>query len=370
MPKQIHFFIEDPEEETRTQFDQAVKPDYVEKAALLPDAHLGYALPIGAVVAVRDQVLPSWVGYDIGCGISGFPTGIETDRLLPKREQIFQEIYNRIPVGFTHHKTDRRWEGADRFNRSDRSEEIFAKDGLKQLGTLGGGNHFIELGKDENNQIWILIHSGSRGLGHSVADYYIKKAAEGKKQNQGPFSLSTHLKIGREYLSDLFFCLGFALENRKQMMRVVLKILIGKLSLNRTLDFGLEGLIDQPHNFCEEKDGLMIHRKGVIPAESGKLAVMGGNMRDGCFIVEGLGNPQSLNSGAHGAGRVMGRRAAKKSLKLDEFKKNMRSVTAKVSRSTLDEAPDAYKDPFEVLQRQSKLVRPLHHILPLINVKG
>lgn len=357
-------FGKDIEAEALDQFYSAMRQEYSVRGALMPDAHTGYSLPIGAVVATDGIILPAWVGYDIGCGMCALPTSFARSEISRNATAIFNAIYRRIPTGFAHNRKDSPWQHSQ-LPRSKVLETLFNKNGLKQLGSLGSGNHFIEIGYDEDDLIWIIIHSGSRNLGHSVATHYMKLAAGGRAR-EGHFGLSVTSRDGQDYIKDLAFCLNFALANRKEMMQRVIatiqNVCQGEADWSR--------LINRNHNHAEKKDGLWIHRKGATHAEAGMLGVIPGNMRDGSFIVEGKGNPEALWSSSHGAGRVMSRKAAKRDIKLKQFADSMYGITAKVDRCTLDEAPFAYKSIEEVMSLQATMVTILHRVRPLINIKG
>lgn len=357
-------FARNIENSALEQFYSALKQDFVVRGALLPDAHTGYSLPIGAVVATDGMILPAWVGYDIGCGMCAVPTSFAEADIKRHAEAIFNGIYCAVPVGFNHNKANSSW-SAELPERSKILDGIFAKNGLKQLGSLGSGNHFIEIGCDEEQRVWIIIHSGSRNIGHSVATHYMKLAAGGKAR-EGHFGFSVRSREGRDYIKDLAFCLEFALANRFEMIARVVR----EIQNYCPGEADWAQLINRNHNHAEEKDGLWIHRKGATHAEAGMLGVIPGNMRDGSFIVVGKGNAEALWSSSHGAGRLMGRKAAKRNLKLKHFVDSMYGIVAKVDRHTLDEAPFAYKDIDEVMRLQKDLVEVLHRVRPLINIKG
>lgn len=362
--KSVRIYAENPEPEAMRQFESAMQQPFSVKGALMPDAHAGYSLPIGAVVATDGVILPSWVGYDIGCGMCALPTDFKREKVIEKSREIFQSVYRSIPTGFSHNNKDSSWENIPPL--SDAGEKIFSQGGLKQLGSLGGGNHFIEIGYDESDKVWIIIHSGSRGIGHAIASHYMKLASPDGKAREGHFGFSVKSKEGKDYIKDMNFCLQFALENRKQMIKRVENVISS--FCEGSGDWS--GLINRNHNHAEEKNGLWIHRKGATHAEAGMLGVIPGNMRDGSFIVRGKGNPDSLWSSSHGAGRVMGRKEAQRKLEIEEFRKSMKGITAKVEKSTIDESPGAYKNIFEVMELQRDLVEVLHYVKPIVNVKG
>jgi len=395
----------------------AMKQDFVVKGALMPDAHTGYSLPIGAVVACRDYVVPAYVGFDIGCGMSAQKlAGVTKQNIINNADAIFKNIYKRVPVGFNRFKP-----GEALFEQmpTNLSEQLpytsviadLMDLGLHQLGTLGGGNHFIEIGFDGDDDVWIVIHSGSRGFGHKVASHYMKIAntdvkefaAEFDERNadlikhrpdkvaklrdqyiqkriakatakDGHKGFAADSKIGQDYFTDARFAQEFALENRKQMIESVSKAIDESCPEAPKMVQHNEHLINRNHNHVVTRDIdgelLYVHRKGATHAEEGMSGVIPGNMRDGSFIVKGKGNPDALYSSSHGAGRVLGRKAAKRELNMDDFKEQMTEVKALVTKDTLDESPSAYKDIFEVMRLQEDLVEVLHHIKPLINIKG
>ena len=356
------------------QFYTAMKEPYSVKGALMPDAHLGYGLPIGGVVATEETILPSWVGYDIGCGMCAVRVHVKKELVQEYAQAIFNRVYEMIPTGFNHNNRPSKWDYS-KLEITPVGSKIFEdKGGLCQMATLGSGNHFIEIGYDEDDVVWIVIHSGSRGVGHGIATHYMKIAGGGKAK-EGNWPLDTKSQDGKGYIIDMNFALEFALENRKQMIsRVVEAIACATHNSNILTDSILLGsdeqIINRNHNHAELRDGLWIHRKGATHAEAGMLGVIPGNMRDGSFIVEGLGNSDSLSSSSHGAGRVMSRKAAKQTLDMTGFEYQMEGITAKVEEGTLDESPLAYKSIFDVMTAQETLVKVLRHIKPIVNIKA
>lgn len=364
--KQYKIFAEVLEQEALNQFETAMQHEAVVSGALMPDSHTGYTLPIGAVVACKDTVFPAFVGYDIGCGMCALQTGFALSEIQENAKEIFDRIYQDIPVGFSHNEKDSEWSSIPDMTEIER--KIFSKNGLKQLGTLGGGNHFIEIGYDKSDYVWIIVHSGSRGIGHATATHYMKLAAGDGKAREGCFGLDVNSQEGQDYIKDLNFCLEFALENRKRMIKKVVKA-IEHVGLVESKEITY-ALINRNHNHAELKDELWIHRKGATHAEEGMLGVIPGNMCDGSFIVRGKGNPDSLYSSSHGAGRVLGRKEARKVLRIEDFFDTMSGITAKVDKDTLDESPFAYKNIFEVMRLQKDLVDVVEYVKPIINIKG
>lgn len=348
------------------QFVKAMELDCVVQGALMPDAHAGYTLPIGAVIATEGTIFPSFVGYDIGCGVCAIPTTFKRHDIEQHAKAIFDQIYRDVPTGFAHHDKPLAFSYDGPVSDFVRRELIHAGAPDRQLGTLGSGNHFIEVGHDASDVVWIVIHSGSRNVGHTIAKHYMKVASGSDKAKEGHYPLDVGSRDGRDYIADLAFGLRFALDNRLAMIRAVERAIRRHApgESNPLL------LINRNHNHAEQRGDRWIHRKGATHAEAGMLGVVPGNMRDGSFIVSGKGNPDSLCSSSHGAGRVLSRKAAKSTLDLDAFAASMKGIQARVDGRTLDESPDAYKSIYEVMAQQSVLVEVLHHIRPLINIKG
>ena len=356
------------EESAMDQFNSAMELDFVVKGALMPDAHTGYALPIGAVVATKGMIIPSWVGYDIGCGMCALKLdGISAEDVKTADKAIFDAIYRDVPVGFHINSKDIDY---DATGLTEHAKEIADKKKFKKaLCSLGGGNHFIEVCEDSGGEVWVVIHCGSRGVGHGIATHYMKLANPEGKAKDGHWGFDVNSKEGKDYINDLNWALEYALENRKQIMARVVNAITESLDIScYELDFS--ELINRNHNHATLRDGLWIHRKGATHAEDGMMGVIPGNMRDGSFIVKGKGCAESLYSSSHGAGRVLGRKQAKRELNIEDFEKAMINVMAKVDESTLDESPFAYKNIFDVMVLQSDMVDVVEHLTPLINIKG
>lgn len=366
--KPIKIYAENIEEEALNQFYEAMKQDYIVKGALMPDAHVGYSLPIGGVVATDGVIVPAYVGYDLGCGCCAIQTTFKKEDIELNRDKIFNQIYRDIPTGYNHNKYGSNWNSSNLFPRSKMMDEIFDKlGGYKQMCSLGSGNHFQEIGSGKNDVIWLIIHSGSRGIGHETAKQYMMLASNTLKAKEGHFPLKLNTKLGQDYLMDMNFCLEFALENRKQMLDRIINII---RKFNCDGEGMWKGLINRNHNHADERDGLMIHRKGATHAEKDMMGVIPGNMKHGSFIVKGKGDPESLYSSSHGAGRKFSRSKAKEIISLDSFKKTMEGITAKVCKGTLDESPEAYKDIFKVMDLQKDLVEICDIVKPIINIKA
>ena len=408
------------EESATQQFFDVLNEPYVTYGALMPDAHTGYTMPIGGVCATKDMVVPQFVGFDIGCGMCAYKTDYTKEQIEEKSEIIYNHIVQKIPLGFKTHKNHQTLD-ID-LPKTDFAEHVLNTTGLKQVGTLGGGNHFIEVGYGADNKAWIVIHSGSRGFGHKIASYYMLEAyhlkhpsevkleaiVEDFKQRNSNFKennpegfekalkkfrekqklaiaksakldnikdilpLDVNSQLGKDYIKDQNFALQFAIENRKRMIDTIHSI------MNEVIGGAFEfkdqdekRFINRNHNHAEydETRKEWIHRKGATHAEKGMRGVIPGNMRDGSFVVIGKGNADSLASSSHGAGRVMSRKKAKKNISMEAFESSMKGITGTVDENTLDESPFAYKDIFEVMKLQEDLVEVEEHIKVLINVK-
>ena len=365
--KPHHIFAEAIDGKALSQFYDGMKQDFVLRGALMPDAHAGYALPIGAVVATEGVVVPAWVGYDIGCGMCALPLTVTGEQVRGNAKAVFAQIYRDVPTGFAHNQKAEPWATGEKLARTPVIQAQIDDGALRQLGSLGSGNHFIEVGEDEIGRAWVVIHSGSRNVGHKTATHYMKLASPDGKAREDHLPLRIDSDGGVAYITDLRFCLEFALENRKRMMERV----VGAVSRHVGACEGVwDCLINRNHNHAEPRDGMWIHRKGATHAEDGMMGVIPGNMRDGSFIVRGKGNPDSLWSSSHGAGRVLGRREAKDKLDVGQFIETMTGIVAKVDLATLDESPFAYKSIFDVMAQQADLVETIHHIRPIVNIKA
>ena len=370
----------DPDEETMKQFNDCVKCDFVVKGALMPDAHLGYVAPIGSVLVTKDFIVPSWVGYDIGCGMtSAHIKGKDMiKKIKEKQDEIFEEVKRRIPMGkgeinnpkqVTKKTKEDYAEMIEQFKKGAYHKEILQfleGKAIRHIGSLGDGNHFIEVGVDDQGEAWVTVHSGSRGVGYKVAEKYMKKVAGTDKEYEATHPIHKDSELGKEYLNVLDFGLKFALRNRLEMIERVI------LSLEKVLGEKIEFELwtNKNHNHAIPENGLFIHRKGATPAKKDERGVIPGNMRDGCFLVEGLGNPDFIESSSHGAGRKLSRKDSKEEFSMDEFKKSMEGIKGTVTEGTLDESPMAYKDVFDVMEKQKESVKIIKHLKPIINWKG
>ena len=351
--------------------------------AVMPDVHTGMGMPIGGVLACVDAVIPNAVGVDIGCGMCAVKTSIKTADIdyLEFRKRVLSKVREIIPLGMSHHKqpqdeslmptgydVDLVWVVKEQYQSA-----------LRQVGTLGGGNHFIEFQRDEEDNLWIMIHSGSRNLGKMVGDYYNKKAMALNKKWHSEVDPSMRLaflpfhspEFG-EYWREMQYCIDFALCNRKLMMSRIQDVLE---SVFPEIEF--EPMINIAHNYAAWEThfgkNVVVHRKGATFAGKGTIGIIPGSQGTASYIVEGLGNPESFNSCSHGAGRVLSRTAAINQLDMEtEVQRlNERGIIHAIrNKSDLQEAPSAYKDIDEVINNQLDLIAVKTRLLPIAVIKG
>lgn len=345
---------------------------------IMPDCHPGYGMPIGSVLATKKVVIPNAVGVDIGCGMCAVKTSInEMDQKQLKK--VLSQARKTIPMGFNWHK-----EAQDEALMPEGHEDLLIVGrqytaAKKQIGTLGGGNHFIEIQKGSDGFIWVMIHSGSRNLGYNVAKYYNQAAIT---LNERYFSsvpkkielafLPIETKEAKDYLREMNYCVDFALANRKLMMERVLEA-IGQV----TGSFEHDDIINESHNFAAWEnhfnENVLVHRKGATRAYKDELGMIPGSQGTSSYIVKGLGNEESFRSCSHGAGRKMGRKQAQRELDLKEEIANLDKkgiVHAIRNQKDLDEAPGSYKDINEVMKNQEDLVEIVVELSPLAVLKG
>lgn len=356
-------------------------PFIFKHVALMPDAHEGYGMPIGGVLATNGVVIPNAVGVDIGCGMCALKTNLP-DITTETIKQIMSGIRELVPLGFDHHES-----------RQDEtlmpSKENIIENGvverqflaaLKQIGTLGGGNHFIEIQKGSDRHIWIMIHSGSRNIGLKVAEHYNKVA---KRLNEMWFSsvdaskdlayLPIETYEAKNYMKEMQYCVDFAFANRKLMMDNILSVFAKILGS----DFAALDLINIAHNYARWENhygkNVLVHRKGATSAKEGETGIIPGSQGTKSYIVKGLGNQESFTSCSHGAGRKMGRKQAMRELDLEaEIARLDEQGIVHAIRTVrdLDEAPGAYKSIDVVMENQKDLVEILVELTPLAVIKG
>lgn len=385
----IKMWLEDIEPEAMAQARNLANLPFVHKhVALMPDAHCGYGMPIGGVLATKGVVIPNGVGVDIGCGMCAVKTSLaEIDKESLKKilgsEKKGMGLRAMIPVGFKHHKRPQDsalMPDTACLEKVKKSQIVnLYQAGLKQLGTLGGGNHFIEIQKGSDGHVWLMVHSGSRNIGLKVAKHYNKMAETLNQRYHSSVPkkwelafLSLESNEGWDYLAEMQFCVEFALANRKLMMERMKEAVCNVIG---ELEF--EPIINIAHNYAAMEnhfgEDVIVHRKGATRAREGEYGIIPGSQGAKSYIVIGKGNPESFSSCSHGAGRLMGRKQAQGSLDLELEKKRLNElgvIHGMRSKTDLDEAPSAYKDITKVMENQQDLVEIAVELTPLAVMKG
>lgn len=354
----------------------AMLPFAYDHIALMPDTHMGYGMPIGAVLATKDQiVIPNAVGVDIGCGMIASLTKLTTENVnKEKLKKIIENIKAAIPMGFNRNANMCPDEEMPRMTEYTPICEREYSNARRQMGSLGGGNHFIEIQKDKANRIWIMVHTGSRNIGKKVADHYNRLA---EANLVGTYSkveekwnlafLDTKREAGKNYMNEMRFCQEFAKRNREKIVRAV-EHCMDTTSLQR---------IDICHNFAQiehhKGENVIVHRKGATEAEENCYGIIPGNQGTKSYIVKGKGNKESFQSCSHGAGRAMGRKEAMRTLDIEKeiaIMNNAGIVHEMASMEQLDEAPSAYKNIDKVMEEQKDLVDIVEELHPIAVIKG
>jgi len=361
----------------------------------MPDVHWGKGATVGSVIATKQAIVPAAVGVDIGCGMMAMRTSLTASQLPDSLAEIRSEIERAVPKGFESSQSANHAKGGwaitpnsvartwyERFE--ERWRAIVARHPKvqgktsDQLGSMGGGNHFIELCLDEEQRVWVMLHSGSRGTGNRIGTYFIDSAKEAIAKQRLDFHLADRdlafLTEGSElfddYIEAMSFAQDYAIANRELMMGRVLEALRKHLPAFRTD----KQAINCHHNYATREthfgEQVWVTRKGAVSARVGELGIIPGSMGTGSFIVEGLGNADSFCSCSHGAGRVMSRGQAKKLISLDQHREAMQGIECRVDEGVLDESPAAYKDIGAVMDAQTDLVAIRHRLRQVVNVKG
>jgi tRNA-splicing ligase RtcB len=384
----IKIWSEEVEDEAKKQLHNvAALPWVFHHVAVMPDVHAGYGTTVGSVVALKDALSPSCVGVDIGCGMAAIKTSLKANQLPDNLKAIRAQIERDIPTGFNAHKDV---SGRNRLiekNNPDLNNRIIQlymnyvgltekpndNRSIEQLGTLGGGNHFIELCLDTEDNVWMMLHSGSRNIGKVLAEVHIAKAKEMAHNADLPDKdLAVFLAGTREmsyYYYDLSWAQEYALLNREVMLELY------KNALKRffpTITFG--DVIACHHNYVAKEmhfgEEVYVTRKGAISAKAGELGIIPGSMGAKSFIVEGLGNPDSFTSASHGAGRRMSRGQARRSYDINDLIAQTAGVECRKDKDVIDEIPMAYKNIDEVMANQQDLVKIVTTLKQVLCVKG
>lgn len=351
--------------------------------AAMPDVHFGIGATVGSVIAMKDAVTPAAVGVDIGCGMGAVRTQLKASDLPDSLVKLRHEIEGLIPTGFNVHQEPVFEKGSDAAKLMEEFKTLRGASFLKedaerramvQLGTLGGGNHFIELCLDTEQKVWLMLHSGSRGIGNMLATHHMGVAKKLTHNADLPDpDLAVFLAGTKEmeaYRHDLMWAQRYAMVNRKLMMRRYISGVENILS--RTIQ--IEEAVWCHHNYVAEEthfgEQVLVTRKGAIRAGKGEMGIIPGSMGARSFIVEGKGNPDSFESASHGAGRKMSRNKARKTFTEADLIKMTEGVECRKDKGVLDEIPAAYKDIAEVMKNQDDLVEVKAELRQVLCVKG
>ncbi len=355
-------------------------PCLFKHVALMPDAHLGIGSMVGSVIATKEAVIPATVGVDIGCGMMAVKTPFKSGILEGKLPQLRSAIEEAIPTGFSAYPESvdesSYWEGWKDFGELHQGVHSRKAKAMKQLGTLGGGNHFIEVCLDTENFVWLMLHSGSRNIGKELAERHISTAKSLWRLNELPApDLAYFIQGTQEFASywrDLKWAQAYAMKNREIMMARLLRV-FNKM-FNHRQPFNPELTVNCHHNYValEEHYGekVFVTRKGAINAEKNVFGIIPGSMGAKSFIVQGRGLPESFNSCSHGAGRKMSRGAAKRAFTKEDLARQTSGVECRKDTGVLDEIPGAYKDIKKVMKNQSDLVKIIAELKQVVCVKG
>lgn len=385
----IKIWTNDVDEKSKQQLANLASLPFVHHhIAAMPDVHVGMGATIGSVIATRNAIIPAAVGVDIGCGMVACRLSITGNELDEKSlKKVFDQITRDVPVGRGQHQDDRALVDAAKpfaarldtlTTKHPQVLKAFGKFSkwVNQMGTLGGGNHFIEVCIDETNQVWVMLHSGSRGIGNALAACFIQLARQDMERLMIslPDKDLAYFPEGSEHFDDyveaVTWAQEYAMQNRREMVDLVLAALKRHLPV-----FDVTGeVVNCHHNYVtvEHHFGadVWLTRKGAIRAREGDLGIIPGSMGARSYIVRGKGNPESFNSCAHGAGRRMSRTAAEKQFTKEDLVRQTEGVICRKDKGVVDEIPGAYKDIDAVMANQEDLVDVMHTLKQVVCVKG
>lgn len=385
----VKIYTDEIEHEALQQLLNIARLPFVHShVAAMPDVHYGIGATVGSVIPCKSAIIPAAVGVDIGCGMNAVRLSLSAEQLPDSLRKVRGSIEDAVPVGFEMHQKEavkastlRALDGGlDRIVGKHpgimKMQRKFRYTWSRQLGTLGGGNHFIELCLDENDAVWVMLHSGSRGIGNVIGRYFIALAK--KDMGRHVFSLPdkdlAYFTAGAEHFDDYVeavqWAQDYAWTNRREMMRLVLEALAQHLP---PFEISKEA-INCHHNYVaiEEHFGERVYltRKGAIRAGEGELGIIPGSMGARSYIVRGKGNAQAFSSCAHGAGRRMSRGMAKRTFNRTDLEQQTLGVECRKDKGVLDEIPGAYKDIDQVMENQQDLVETVHTLKQVLCVKG
>ena len=385
----VKIWTDEVDDRSREQLSNIASLPFIHHhVAAMPDVHLGIGATIGSVIATHKAIIPAAVGVDLGCGMVAARLSLTANEIDEKAlQKVFDQISRDVPVGRDQHRDERVLVDASKpfepglKSLTDRHPELLKAFGkfskwTNQMGTLGGGNHFIEVCLDETNQVWVMLHSGSRGIGNAIASYFIALARKDMERwmIQLPDRDLAYFPEGSEHFADyveaVHWAQDYAMQNRISMLELVLAALQRHLPPFTVTTEAVNchhNYVAQEHHYGEN---VWVTRKGAIRARAGDLGIVPGSMGARSFIVRGLGNHESFCSSAHGAGRRMSRTAAEKQFTVADMVAQTQGVICRKDKDVIDEIPGAYKDIDQVMANQADLTEILHTLKQVVCVKG
>jgi len=385
----VKIYTDQVESEALDQLTDISKLPFIHShIAAMPDVHMGIGATVGSVIPTKGAIIPAAVGVDIGCGMNALRLSLNANDLPDSLRKVRSAIESAVPVGFDQHKQaaapnstlkplDKHLDVIlGKHPSIGKMQKNFGQTWAKQLGTLGGGNHFIEICLDENQDVWVMLHSGSRGIGNVIGRYFINLAKKEMERHfiQLPNRDLAYFVEGAEYFDDyvdaVHWAQEYAMINRREMMRLILtalKDIFPKFEITKEA-------INCHHNYVAKEthygESVYLTRKGAISAREGELGIIPGSMGARSFIVCGKGHTESFCSCSHGAGRAMSRSEAKRRFNTRDMEHQTEGVECRKDKGVLDEIPSAYKDIDKVMEYQSDLVEVVHTLKQVVCVKG
>ncbi|OUC12318.1 MAG: RNA-splicing ligase RtcB [Alkalinema sp. CACIAM 70d] len=369
-------------EEIQMAKNVASLPFIFKHVSLMPDVHLGKGALVGSVIATKDAIIPAAIGVDIGCGMCAIKTPYTADQLDGKLKKIRQDIEAMIPVGFDENKDANKmvlnWQGWKSFKDLHEGVQHLESKALKQMGSLGGGNHFIEVCVDTENSVWLMLHSGSRNIGNMLAKNHIQTGRELAKMagEKLPDPELAYFVEGTPefaaYWRDLQWAQQYAQYNRDVMMARFKQIMERHLAGGKPFKPTLS--VNCHHNYAEREthygESVYVTRKGAVRAQEGDLGIIPGSMGAKSYIVRGKGCAESYCSCSHGAGRLLSRSKAKRTYTLDDLVQQTKGIECRKDEGIIDEIPAAYKPIEQVMENQNDLVEVVATLKQVVCVKG
>jgi tRNA-splicing ligase RtcB len=378
----VRIWTDDVEPEAMKQLINASQLPFIHPHGVvaMPDVHYGIGATVGSVIVTARAVIPAAVGVDIGCGMNAVRTSLTASDLPDSLTQLRHDIERGVPLGPGAAHGEDQWPDRNLFDRLDdlplRDSKVSLKNAGKQIGTLGGGNHFIEVCLDESQNVWVMLHSGSRGIGNQIGRHFITKARERMEEyfitlpDKDLAYFPENTQDFRDYVEAVTWAQDYALTNRKAMLDTVLRALHHSV---KPFELTTEA-VNCHHNYIEREShfgqNVLVTRKGAIRAREGDMGIIPGSMGQRSYIVRGKGNADSYHSCSHGAGRRMSRTEANKQFTVDDLIAQTQGVECRKDKGVIDEIPGAYKDIDVVMKNQEDLVEVVHTLKQVLCIKG